>query len=328
MNKNIVVVLKANAQIGTGHLMRVKGLLPYLKQYNLYLCSDSLSEELRQNCSEYKQIYVIPNIKDLADKILSINPSLVIIDHYYLDYKFEELLYERTKIVVIDDLQNRKHLCHLLIDQNDGNNKYKDLVPNSCRLCIGSKYNLIKKEFFNIKKIKDPLTVPNILVNFGGADPVHACKITAESIIQGKLFNNFKFIILCGVSNPDYEYLKELTNDFRYIKIIKNSDNVPDLFSKIDFAIGACGGMFRERIAAQIPSINVEIADNQKGACDFVKKNKLGECAKLSELSNYEIIGKKISRLIENKDLYQKNCREMIKGNGIELVIREIQALL
>ena len=42
----IVAVLKADEIIGTGHLMRVKTILNYFKDYNLALVGDSLSEAL------------------------------------------------------------------------------------------------------------------------------------------------------------------------------------------------------------------------------------------------------------------------------------------
>ena len=87
MNKNLVVVLKADAQIGTGHLMRVKGLLPYFKDYNIYLCSDSLSDELKTQCTEYKDI-VLTEKNNLVNAVLSFSPSLVIVDHYFLDETF------------------------------------------------------------------------------------------------------------------------------------------------------------------------------------------------------------------------------------------------
>lgn len=328
MNKNLVVVLKADSQIGTGHLMRVKGLLPYFLDYNIFLCSDSLSNELLPQCEEYKKIVVSPK-EELSKTVLSFNPKLVIVDHYFLDEEFESQIYNKAKIVVIDDLENRKHKCHLLIDQSDGKKKYRELVPSDCKLCLGSKYNLIKPQFFEIKKNRNPSSKPRVLVNFGGADPVHGCTLVAKAIIEGKLYNDFKFTIISGLSNPDYNEIKITLSKTDQITLIKNSNNIPEIFSNTDIAIGACGGMFRERIIAGIPSINVEIADNQAGACDgVIKKYNLGECAKLSELSHPETIKSKLNNLIKNYSTYEKNCKEFIKDRGIENIVKEIRALI
>ncbi|MBE6422138.1 UDP-2,4-diacetamido-2,4,6-trideoxy-beta-L-altropyranose hydrolase [Succinivibrio dextrinosolvens] len=327
MNKNLVVVLRADAQIGTGHLMRVKGLLPYFKDYNIYLCSDSLSVELKTQCTEYKDI-VLTEKNSLVNAVLSFSPSLVIVDHYFLDEKFESPIYEKAKVVVIDDLQNRKHKCHLLIDQSEGRNRYRELVPENCRLCLGSKYNFIKKEFFEIQKTPNIYGVPRVLVNFGGADPVHGCKHTAQAIIEGKLYKQFRFTIISGLSNPDYEDIRAIVSDINEITLIRNSNNIAEVFSNTDLAIGACGGMFRERIIAGIPSINVEIADNQAGTCDgVVRKFTLGECANVSELKNPSVIFEKLNNLYRNYIEFEKNCRSLIKECGIENIVREIRSL-
>lgn len=327
MNKNLVVVLKADAKIGTGHLMRVKGLLPYFKDYNIYLCSDSLSDELKVQCTEYKEI-VVTTKANLVNAVLSFSPSLVIIDHYFLDEEFESPIYEKSKVVVIDDLENRKHRCHLLIDQSEGKTKYKELVPENCRLCLGSKYNLIKKEFFDIHKTLNKYGIPRVLVNFGGADPVHGCKLTAQAILEGQLYKHFRFTIISGLSNPDYEDIRSIISGIKEITLIRNSNNIAEVFSNTDLAIGACGGMFRERIIAGIPSINVEIADNQAGTCDgVVRKFNLGECAKVTDLMNPSIIHGKLNNLLKNYSEFEKNCRNQIKDRGIENIVEEIRRL-
>ncbi len=328
MNKNLVVVLKADSQIGTGHLMRVKGLLPYFNEYNLYLCADSLSEELLPECKEYKDIIVTSKDK-LSEAVLSLNPELVIVDHYFLDEEFESPLYEKAKIVVIDDLENRRHKCHLLIDQSEGKTRYRELVPPECRLCIGYKYNFIKKEFFDVKKTENPYGKPRVLVNFGGADPVHGCKLVANAIMEGELYNEFKFTIISGLSNPDFDDIKNIISPNSQITLIRNSEKLYEVFSNTDLAIGACGGMFRERITAGLPSINVEIADNQAGTCSgIVEKYKLGECASVSDLNKPELIKDKLNKLIEDYATFEKNCRSFIKDRGIENIVREIRQLL
>lgn len=327
MNKNLVVVLKADAQIGTGHLMRVKGLLPYFKDYNIYLCSDSLSDELKTQCTEYKDI-VLTEKNNLVNAVLSFSPSLVIVDHYFLDEKFESPIYEKAKVVVIDDLENRKHKCHLLIDQSEGRTRYRELVPENCRLCLGPKYNFIKKEFFKIQKTQNIYGVPRVLVNFGGADPVHGCKLTAQAIIDGQLYKYFRFTFISGLSNPDYEDIRAIVSGIKEITLIRNSNNIAEVFSNTDLAIGACGGMFRERIIAGIPSINVEIADNQAGTCDgVVRKFTLGECANVSELKNPSVIFEKLNNLYRNYSEFEKNCRNLIKDCGIENIVKEIRSL-
>ena len=60
-------------------------------------------------------------------------PSWVLVDHRDLDIRWETILRECVeRIIVIDDLANKKHDCDLLIDQNlyeEMDKRYINLVP-------------------------------------------------------------------------------------------------------------------------------------------------------------------------------------------------------
>lgn len=329
MNKNIVVIFKADKDIGTGHLMRVKGLLRFLQDFNLYLVSDSISNELKAQCNEYKQIIVCPK-DNLVNEVLALKPDVVLIDHYFLDYDFEKELYPFAKIVVIDDLI-RKHMCHALFDQwlYRKNSDYQGKVPKNCFLGLGREYNYIKPEFSQIvKTVNQNLQLPRVLVNFGGSDPAHACMFTLEGILKGRLYTKYCFTLISGVSNPDHSELLRLTKDIQNIKVISHTNNVPKVFANTDFAIGACGGMFQERIMAGIPTINVEIADNQKGVITLVKDLKLGAFLEISELTDDKKLENALKELEINKSLYEENCKGVFSKHGLKNIASNIIGLI
>ncbi|MGN0908764.1 MAG: hypothetical protein ACI4NA_04015, partial [Succinivibrio sp.] len=114
MNKRLLVVLKADPQIGTGHLMRVKGLLPPLMDAGLQPClaADSLDGSLLPLCGEYREIvrFKAGDSADLEAKARALSPSLALFDHYFLGSSFEAPLGAFAKVAVIDDLQ-RRHEC-------------------------------------------------------------------------------------------------------------------------------------------------------------------------------------------------------------------------
>ena len=65
-------------------------------------------------------------------------PDWLLIDHYGLDYRWQELLQALTRAtMVIDDLANRRHRCDLLVDHNlsaEGAARYASLTPDSATL--------------------------------------------------------------------------------------------------------------------------------------------------------------------------------------------------
>ncbi len=328
--KTITVVLIADENIGTGHLMRVNAILENFKDCYLTLVSNSLSTRVFPLCTNFDEFSMVDEFDELVTSTLCEEPDLVIIDDYYLDSEFEKELYPYTKVVVIDDLCNRPHQCHLLFDQDPSKSEdsYKPLVNTECKLCIGGDYNYIKDSFNHIKKTPSKSGKYRVLVNFGGSDPVHGCLSCTKAIVESKLYKKYDFTILCGLSNPNYEEIVKLTKGAPLIKVLKHTEDVPKLFSQTDLAIGACGGMFKERIIAKIPSINVEIADNQVGVGQFVTDNRLGNCLTVTKLSDAKSIDSALQDLIENFDTYQHNCEHTYKGKGLKNVVAEIRKLL
>ncbi len=299
--------------------MRVKGILPYLAPCRFMLFCDSLDDSLRPLCLEYEKI-VIADKNTLTSKILEEQPSLVLIDNYFLDEDFEKPLFDRTKVVIIDDLANRQHLCHVLFDQrHEPHDDYKDLVPPDCRVYLGDDYNLVREEFFKLQKTPAPSSShPRVLISFGGSDPVHGCRICLDTILKNHLDDNYDFTILSGLSNPDHEFMLSTAQNRTHITIIRHTNDVVSLFSNTDIAIGACGGMFKERICAAIPSINVEIADNQQGViAGMVKRYDLGIGLGIDDLKDGRILKASLDTLYAEQEHYAKNCRKLYARSGL-----------
>ena len=292
LNKKLAVVLKADKDIGTGHLMRVKSLLRHIDGVDFYLFTDSLSTELEAFATEYKSI-IRGKVCELVSAIKTLSPDLILIDHYFLDYDFEKELFKDFKIAVIDDLE-RRHLCHVLFDQGRDKTElnYKGLVPENTLLCVGYHYNFIKPEFAKIK------TTPSQ---------------------SGKY---------SGISNPDHDKITELLKDIREIKHFRHCNDILKEFEKTDLAVGACGGMFVERILARLPAINVEIADNQKGCGNFVKNFNLGVVMSVDELKDEQILSKSLENVNRNRSIYAHNCANVYDSCGLLNVAEVLKKFL
>ena len=300
MNKKLAVVLKADKDIGTGHLMRVKSLLRHIDGVDFYLFTDSLSTELEAFATEYKSI-IRGKVCELVSAIKTLSPDLILIDHYFLDYDFEKELFKDFKIAVIDDLE-RRHLCHVLFDQGRDKTElnYKGLVPENTLLCVGYHYNFIKPEFAKIKTTPSQSGKLRVLVNFGGSDPAHAC----------------------------HDKITELLKDIREIKHFRHCNDILKEFEKTDLAVGACGGMFVERILARLPAINVEIADNQKGCGNFVKNFNLGVVMSVDELKDEQILSKSLENVNRNRSIYAHNCANVYDSCGLLNVAEVLKKFL
>ena len=97
----------------------------------------------------------------------------MIIDHYWINYNWQKLIKNYVnKILVIEDLYNRKHYCDFLLNYNNFSNAkkiYSKLNNKNTRLLLGPKYLLLPKDYYSnfnridLKKIK-------IFIFFGHSD--------------------------------------------------------------------------------------------------------------------------------------------------------------
>jgi UDP-2,4-diacetamido-2,4,6-trideoxy-beta-L-altropyranose hydrolase len=146
-NKVIAFRVDASEEIGTGHLMRCLTLAEELSKsgggIEIVFVSRDLPTPLQElifsrgyflkvlpnhpRCDPDSDLFHAQWLKvsqrqdalDTLDAIENLNIEWLVVDHYAIDYKWEEDLHARiNNLAVIDDLADRHHVCELLIDQN------------------------------------------------------------------------------------------------------------------------------------------------------------------------------------------------------------------
>ncbi|MBU2511635.1 UDP-2,4-diacetamido-2,4,6-trideoxy-beta-L-altropyranose hydrolase [bacterium] len=197
----------------------------------------------------------------------------LIVDHYSIDARWEILLREHVKyIMVVDDLANRRHLCDILLDQNYSTEyeRYDTLVPKDCLKLLGSRFALIKPEFSftrirqmkSCELIKQGL-IKNVVILFGGSDLSNETCKALEAIKQSDLALN-SLVIIVGKSNPNTEEIKNLIKGLEYANLLIQIENVYDYMAEADLAIGAGGSTALERCCLGVPGLVITTAENQE----------------------------------------------------------------
>lgn len=210
--------------------------------------------------------------QDAADTITALKekqPDWLIIDHYALDRRWEEMLRPHVgKIMVIDDLADRPHDCDLLLDQNlyqGMEARYDNRVPVTCIKLLGPKYALLRPEFAAARKSlrKRDGQVRRILVFFGGVDRTNETEMTLH-VLSEVTDRKFAVDVIVGGGNPYKEKIKGFCTARDYFHYHCQVDNMAELMAEADLAIGAGGSTTWERCAVGVPSIIIALADNQK----------------------------------------------------------------
>ena len=295
----VVIRVDSSYQIGSGHVMRCLTLADYLRQTGAeihFVCRDhtgNLGSLLKDKAFELSVLpstgrrNTLPSQDDRgyanwlgvdwktdaeqtrsAISRLHLQPDWLVIDHYALDYRWEETLSSQTGAVfVIDDLANRRHNCSVLLDHNlslQGETRYRNLVPAECRLLCGPSYALLRPEFevaaSNLRE-RDG-TVRRILIFFGGVDAAGMTLKACEAVVAcGR--EDLLVDVVVGVANPRREEIREQCESHPVLRYHDQVCNMAELMAAADLAIGAGGTTTWERAFLGLPTITIPVAENQ-----------------------------------------------------------------
>ncbi len=338
----------SSTKIGSGHLMRCLTLAEELREKNqqvVFVCRElegNLIHLIKQKgfevfslpfpSGDFEADPSVPHSKWLetswqndleqtkeALKIFGEFDWLVV-DHYALDCKWEAEIRDLTrKIMVIDDLADRKHDCDLLLDQNLYENmevRYQGLVPDKCKLLLGPQYVLLRKEFKEARKNlrKRDGSIKRILIFFGGVDPTNETEKALKAIDE---LNKPEIVIdvVVGASNPNKQQIEKLCSERPNTNFYCQVQNMAELMNEADLAIGAGGTTTWERCYLGLPSIVVPIADNQVAIVEYAFKKGI---LKYSQSNNSKKTLQYLREIISNQEKYldlTNCCHNMFKAD-------------
>ena len=272
MTKNAVFRTDASVTIGTGHVIRCLALAKALqcRGWNCVFASNKQTELVAPAFVNAKLEVLVVSADDDVAVMMERWPDgsdILVVDHYELDASYEKACRPwARRILVIDDLPNRRHDCDLLLDATLGRsaNVYDAYVPESCGVMAGSSFALLRPEFAEVRQENAHKKLPRrILVTLGGTDPHNV----TGAVLAGLDGLELSIDVVLGPSAP---YLDKLYSTAacmgEHVTIHTNlgGREIAKLMANADLAVGAGGSSAWERCALGLPSLLVVIADNQR----------------------------------------------------------------
>ncbi|OPX54809.1 UDP-2,4-diacetamido-2,4,6-trideoxy-beta-L-altropyranose hydrolase [Oceanospirillum multiglobuliferum] len=204
-------------------------------------------------------------------------PDWLVVDHYALDYRWQQTCKPYyQKLMVIDDLADRKHLCQLLLDQTYGRNPvdYQTYVPSDCKLLIGAEYAVLRPEFtqwrnYSLQRrqqqYQQAQPIQQLLINLGGVDKDNITGQVLKALENSTLDQACKITVVMGKTAPHLLQVQQFAASSKYsITVLSAVSNMAELMANADFAIGAAGSTAWERCTLGLPTLMIILADNQK----------------------------------------------------------------
>lgn len=309
---NVAFRVDASLQIGSGHVMRCLTLADVLRERGArchFICREHpghLLELIRQRGYPASTLATGPeNFQPAADDVRplpahaawlgcdwrsdaehcrsileKIKPDWLVVDHYALDACWQaELKSHYGKLMVIDDLADRQHLCDVLLDQNLGRKvkDYTDLIPQDCELLVGPRYALLRPEFaalreYSLRRRAQP-ELRQILISMGGVDQHNATGEVLAVLKTCSLPANVRLTVVMGPHAPWLADVQVKAGQMPWVThVLVNTDNMAQLMADADIAIGAAGSTSWERCCLGLPGILVCLASNQKEALSALEQ--------------------------------------------------------
>ena len=348
----------SSVKIGTGHLSRCINLANALSKQgfkSLFIINNNekkIHNLIKSNNHQFKDLDIreekkyknnsVKNFKswlghawqkDATETLLILKEysvEILIVDHYSLDWKWENKI--RTNInyiVAIDDLNNRKHNCNMIIDQNY-RKSYQALYQNNlnptCKLFLGPKYSLINPVYAKYKKKVFSSKIKKILIFFGGGDPNFLTELILENL-SDKFFQKIKINVVTGMNNNRGLIIKNKYKNNKNIKFYERLTDLASLLYSSDLAIGALGINTWERMCVGVPSLVISTGKDQEIFAKLLKDKRfiylLGYAEKIKKIKLKNDLRKYFLKKYSKKDLL--NLQKIVDGNGSMRVATEIK---
>ncbi|HEY4319070.1 MAG TPA: UDP-2,4-diacetamido-2,4,6-trideoxy-beta-L-altropyranose hydrolase [Herbaspirillum sp.] len=292
--RHIIFRLDASVVIGTGHLMRCLSLADALRQrganaaFIMRCDAAGMRDEVQKEMlTRGHACHFLPAPTEGADwrddaqqTLLCLQdlprPDCLVVDHYGLDARWENMLRPAvSRVMAIDDLADRLHDCDILLDQNfndDMTTRYAALVPAYCQQLLGPRFSMLRPEFIAARanaRERDG-AVRRLAVFFGGTDPggetVKALTAIDQLRKSSPQFTGLACDVIVGGANPQRALVEQLCDAIPEVYFHCQINDMARVMAAADLCIGAGGTALWERAVLGVPSLVTSVADNQVSA--------------------------------------------------------------
>ncbi len=327
----VLVRADAGAAIGIGHVARCLTLAEQLLARGAtvaFACRELPGHQMARIVAEGHQVFALPAETDDEIGALAalLSPDLlfdwIIVDHYRLDAAWERAARRwARRIMVIDDLADRRHDCDLLLDQNATASAatYQALVPATCRVLPGPRYALLRPAFSQGRAPASERS-RRVLVSFGGFDQAGMTLKTLRALLA---IDGIEVQCIAGQSSADLPALQALVASRPEWQLLNFVDDLPARMAGAVLFIGAGGGTTWERAAVGVPSLCVSVADNQTANAEVLARAGVHLYLGPANQVSVDALREAIALLLDNAPLrehFAARGREWVDGLGAQRV--------
>lgn len=338
----LIVRADANRQIGFGHVMRSLALAEAWMSRGgqvVFVASSMPSSMEGRIIAEGMSTRHIPvergtdsDVAALVEIATHERATWVVLDGYAFDSDYQRLLKDAgLRLVTMDDCHASAHsYADIIVNQNAQalKEQYEALEPYT-RLLRGSSYALIRKEFFEARRIVDngERGVQHILITFGGSDNAELVRQTLEAIRNLGVRGLQVRVVGAACDESMRDLMSDVETHGIDVRVLTDASEMATQMAWADLAISSCGVTSLELAFMGVPTLLVMTADNQRSnAMGFHEREAamfMGERGELTVAS----LSDALARMLSSDELRRTlsiRARSLVDGRGGWRIVRSM----
>lgn len=322
--------------MGTGHVMRCIALSQAWQDaggtaaFAMAQSTEAVRTRLASECCELKNVSCAMGTTDDVERTVTLAQELkcdwVVVDGYHFGADYQRGLGAAgLKVLFVDDYGHSQHYsADVVLNQNlSSSGKLYSNRESWTRLLLGPRYALLRREF-NAWRDWERRILPNchrVLVTMGGSDERNVTATVIKGLCTAAL-KDLEATVLVGGSNPHLKELQGIARGAPTIKLVKDVSDVGEFMAAADIAISAAGTTVWELCLLGLPSVLIDVADNQTAVAKELHQR--GCAIHIGTDVIPEVFAQKIEWLCEATEARQslsRSARELVDGKGATRVV-------
>lgn len=344
--ETVYIRADANEIIATGHVMRCMTIAQQLQKQNIevvfLVADDRPCAMIRERGFRVDVLNTIWNdlgseTERLCAYIKEHAVKVMIVDSYYVTQEYLQSISHYTRIVYVDDLNRFVYPVHTLINysafaQPDWYEDDYRLAGMHTEFLIGSRYIPLREEFVSQGyEVRNNLT--RVLLTTGGTDQLNAAGSLLQEFVCNAELSQLEYHVIVGSFNQNQEMLDSLARMHSNVYLHRNVSNMSEWMRFCDAAVSAAGSTLYELCALGIPTVCMEIADNQEGAVQWEKAGYMlygGNACKERKACIQKCTDALIRYRSDDAERRRKSkrMRSLVDGHGAGRIAEYVRSLL
>ena len=256
-SQKVAIYVNGNNSRGTGHIYRALELADeFFVKPDIYFDINQTKRELFGQTTH--NLIPVNGINELFEICRQKQYDIFINDilNTSADYMIAlRNVLPAAKIINFEDDGEGSHYANAVFNALYENSEHKNIYA-------GYEYYICAKPFLFFEPININDTVKNVLITFGGADPMNYTE-RLLNIIEKEDYKDFNFTIVLGKAKEENDIIAR-ASDYENITVLKNVPNMAEVMSANDIAITSRGRTGYELAILGVPTI--AMAQNKREA--------------------------------------------------------------